>query len=661
MTLKKTSRLQLAGYDEPFEKDSASKKTSIPSQPYVRILPAMTKITEHLQGILDTLPTKTGCYLMKNQDGKVIYVGKAVNLRARVRSYFHATQEHPRTRQLVKHISDIEWIVVGSELEALILEMNLIKKYRPHYNVRLKDDKRYPYIKIHWADPYPKVTVTRHMVPDGGRYFGPYTSVWGVHQTLDLLRRIFPYLTCDREITGTDSRACLYYDIKLCIGPCIGAVTQDEYRQMIKDLESFLNGRTDKIVRRLQLEMQVASEELRFERAAAIRDQLKGIETVIARQKVVFPNDYVDSDVIAMARSDREACMQVFFVRGGKLIGREYFLMEGTDDTPDADVLSEFIKQFYDQVPAVPDQVMLPQELEETRIIEEWLNTKRGGKKIKMLIPKRGQKRDLVKMAAENAADTLNSLQAQWEADTLRQEQALADLQKNLELPEPPNRIECYDISNTQGTAITASMVVFEQGVPKKAHYRRFNIRTVVGPDDFASMEEALRRRFNRWQAAQEIAQTPGKKPDRSFASLPDLLIVDGGKGQLGRAVKVLDEFGLVEKVPVVGLAKREEEIFIPGKSRSLLLPRKSEGLYLVQRVRDEAHRFAITAHRKRRSKLGLASQLDMIPGIGPSRRKALLAYFGSIEEIRKASLAELAAAPKMNANLAEAVKTHLS
>jgi excinuclease ABC subunit C len=621
----------------------------------------MVKVSDHLQGILDTLPAKTGCYLMKNKDGKVIYVGKAVNLRARVRSYFHNNQEHPRTRQLVKNIADVEWIVVGSELEALILEMNLIKKHRPRYNVRMKDDKRYPYIKIHWADPYPKVTVTRNMVSDGSRYFGPYTSVWAVHQTLDVLRRIFPYLTCDREITGEDTRACLYYDIKLCNGPCIGAVSNDEYRQMIRDFESFLNGRTDDIVTRLQGEMNSAADQLQFERAAAIRDQLKAIEAVIERQKVVFPNDYVDSDVIAMARSDLEACMQVFFIRGGKLIGREYFLMEGTDDTPDADVLSEFIKQFYDQVPSIPGQVMLPQAVEETKIIEEWLNTKRDGKKVKMLIPKRGQKRELVQMAAENAAETLGALQAQWQADKHKQEQALAELQENLELSEPPNRIECYDISNTQGTAITASMVVFEQGVPKKAHYRRFNIRTVSGPDDFASMEEALRRRFNRWQAAQETASKPGKKPDRSFASLPDLLIVDGGKGQLSRAVKVLEEYELTERVPVAGLAKREEEIFLPGKARSVLLPRKSEGLYLVQRVRDEAHRFAITAHRKRRSKLGLASQLDAIPGIGPARRKALLGHFGSIDAIRKASPEELAAAPKMNANLAEAVKAHLS
>jgi len=620
----------------------------------------MTLVSEYLQGILDTLPSRTGCYLMKNKAGDVIYVGKAVNLRNRVRSYFHANQEHPRTRQLVKRVADIEWIVVGSELEALILEMNLIKKHRPKYNIRMKDDKRYPYIKIHKSQPYPKVTVTRYMIADGSRYFGPYTSVWAVHQTLDVLRRIFPYLTCDREITGKDTRACLYYDIKLCLGPCINAVSQEEYRQMISDLDAFLSGRTDQVVKRLQLEMEEEAESMNFEHAAAIRDQLKAIDTVVARQKVVFPNDYIDSDVIAMARTDREACMQVFFIRSGKLIGREYFLMEGTDDTPDSDVLSEFIKQFYDQVPTVPGQVMLPEEIQEIRIVEKWLNTKRGGKKVKMLIPKRGPKRALVRMAAENAAETLASLQAQWEADKHRQELALSEIQKSLNLSAPPNRIECYDISNTQGTAITASMVVFEQGIPKKAHYRRFNIRSVIGPDDFASMEEVLRRRFNRWQSAREKAMEPGSKQDRSFSSLPNLLIVDGGKGQLSRAMKVLDQFGLKDSVPVIGLAKREEEIFVPGESCSIRLPKKSEGLYLIQRIRDEAHRFAITAHRKRRSKLGLASQLDTIPGIGPTRRKALLQHFGSIDAIRKASPDELAAIPKMNRSLADAVKSHL-
>ena len=631
--------------------------------PYVKI--ARMEISEHLQGILDTLPTKTGCYLMKNAAGKIIYVGKAVNLRARVRSYFHSDSSHDnKTRRLVDEIADIEWIVVGSELEALILEMNLIKRHRPRFNVRLKDDKRYPYIKIHWGDPYPKVTVTRQMKDDGSRYFGPYTSVWAVHQTLDVLRRIFPYLTCDREITGTDTRACLYYDIKLCTAPCIGAVTQDEYRQMIADLQSFLNGKSDPIVKRLENEMQKASEELRFEKAAAVRDQLKAIQTIIERQKIVFNTDYLDSDVIAMARADGEACVQIFFVRGGKMIGREYFILEGTEETSDTEVMEQFVKQFYTEAANVPEQLMLPQEIEEAKIIGQWLRSRRGGKKVEIRVPRRGQSKDLVKMAAENATETLSALRTQWQADTHKQEQALAEIQQALKLSEPPNRIECYDISNTQGTATVGSMVVFEQGVPSKKLYRRFNVKSVLGaPDDFASMEEVLTRRFKRWQAAQDAStslsgEQPGAKPDASFSFLPDLVIIDGGKGQLGRVVKVLEQFELSEEVPVVGLAKREEEIFFPNKSKPTLLPRHSQGLYLVQRIRDEAHRFAITAHRKRRSKMGLASQLDIVPGIGPTRRKTLLKHFGSIDKIRGASIDELATiVPKY---VAESIKAHL-
>jgi excinuclease ABC subunit C len=618
------------------------------------------EISEYLQGILDTLPTKPGCYLMKNVDGKIIYVGKAINLRNRVRSYFHSDASHDnKTRRLVRKIANIEWIVVGSELEALILEMNLIKRYRPRFNVRLKDDKRYPYIKIHWADPFPKVTVTRQMKDDGSRYFGPYTSVWAVHQTLDVLRRIFPYLTCDREITGTDTRACLYYDIKLCTAPCIGAVNQAEYRQMISDLQDFLNGQSEPIVKRLEKEMAKASEELRFEKAAAVRDQLKAIQTIIERQKIVFNTDYLDSDVIAMARADGEACVQIFFIRNGKLIGREYFILEGTEETSDTEVMEQFVKQFYTEAANVPEQVMLPEEIEEARIIGQWLRSRRGGKKVEIFVPREGQPHELVEMAAENATETLSALREQWQADTHKQEQALAELQQSLKLSEPPNRIECYDISNTQGTATVGSMVVFKQGVPSKKLYRRFNVASIPGaPDDFASMEEVLMRRFRRWLSAQEMEATPGSKPDASFSFLPDLVIIDGGKGQLSRAVKVLDQFGLSEKVPVVGLAKQEEEIFFPNKSKSTLLPRHSQGLYLVQRIRDEAHRFAITAHRKRRSKLGLASQLDSIPGIGPARRKALLKHFGSLDKIREASIDELTTV--VPANVAEVIKTHL-
>jgi excinuclease ABC subunit C len=618
------------------------------------------EISPKIQVILDTAPTKSGCYIMKDADGKVIYIGKAVNLRNRLRSYFHASaQQHLRTRQMVRRIEAIEWIVVGSELEALILEMNLIKKHRPHYNVRLKDDKRYPYVKVHWADPFPKVTVTRQMVDDGSRYFGPYTSVWAVHQTLDVLRRIFPYLTCDRTITGEDERACLYYDIKLCTAPCIGVVSQAGYRQVIDDLCQFLEGRTEAIVSRLQSEMQQAAETLRFERAAALRDQLLAIDKVVERQKIIS-TEYVDSDVIAMARSNGEACVQVFFIRSGKLIGREYFLLEGAEDTPDANVMAEFVKQFYDQTPSVPSQVLLPHEVEEMQIIKQWLGTRRSGQKVEILIPREGLQQELIRMAAENAAETLSALQAQWQADRHRQEEALAALQAALKLSEPPNRIECYDISNTQGTSAVGSMVVFEQGIPRKKHYRHFNIRTVTGPDDFASMEEVLVRRFNRWQAALEAGEVPGKKPDQAFAILPDLLLVDGGKGQLSRAVAVLERFNLRPKIYVASIAKQNEELFIPDQIDAILLPRHSPALFLIQRVRDEAHRFAITSHRKQRTRAGLASRLDSIPGIGPSRRKLLLTHFGSIENIKQASVEDLTTLPGITEQIAQAVKSQL-
>jgi len=621
------------------------------------------EISEKIQGILATLPTKPGCYIYRNTEGNIIYVGKAINLKNRVRSYFHADSSHDnKTRRLVRDITDIEWIVVGSELEALILEMNLIKKHRPKYNIRLKDDKKYPYIKIHWNEPFPKVTVTRNMIEDGSRYFGPYTSAWAVYQTLEVLRKIFPYLTCDREITGNDPRACLYYDIKLCTAPCIGAISQSGYRQMISDLMDFLSGHSEHIVTRIQNDMQKASEEMRFEKAAALRDQLKAIQSVIERQKIVFGSDYKDSDVIAMAREDGEACVQIFFIRGGKLIGREYFILEGTEDTADKEVVSEFVKQFYTEAANIPEQVMLPQEIEERIIISQWLRSKRGGKKVELMVPNEGQPQELVKMAAENASETLKSLRAQWQADAHKQEQALSDLQTALKLSAPPNRIECYDVSHTQGVATVGAMVVFEQGVPAKRLYRKFNIEsTSIGaPDDFASMEEMLTRRFRRWKGSQETEAEVGSKKDEAFSFLPDLIIIDGGKGQLSRVVKVMEQFELLDKVPVVGLAKQEEEIFFPHNSNPLLLPRHSQGLYLVQRIRDEAHRFGITAHRNKRSKLGLASQLDSIPEIGPTRRKALLKHFGSIDKIKEASIEELASVKGMNENAAKNVKANL-
>jgi excinuclease ABC subunit C len=597
---------------------------------------------------------------MKNSSGKIVYVGKAINLRSRVRSYFHTGADHTRkTQRMVFGIADIDFILVESELEALILEMNLIKKHLPEYNVRLKDDKRYPFIKVLWTDPFPKVIVTRQHEKDGSRYYGPYTSVWAVHQTLDLLRKIFQYRSCDRIITGQDPRACLYYDIKLCTAPCIGKINQQDYRQMIDDLCKFLEGHTDPILDRLRGQMQLLSEQMNFEQAAIARDQIMAIEKVVERQKIIS-NREEDSDVIALARSNGEACVQVFFIRNGRLIGREYFILEGTEDEDDSEVVSEFIKQFYSEASHIPSEVLLPNEVEEAVIIQQWLNQQRGGQKVQIRIPRRGTSRDLVKMATENAVETLTALKSQWEADTHKQSQALGELQKALKMQNPPNRIECYDISNIHGTAAVGSMVVFEKGVPNKKLYRRFNIKSVSGPDDFASMEEVLMRRFKRWQSSQD-RHAVGEKADEAFAILPDLLVVDGGKGQLSRAVKVAEGYDNLEGMLIVGLAKEHELIFMPGRDLPVELPRNSQGLYLMQRIRDEAHRFAITAHRKMRKKERLVSRLDQIPGIGSARKKELLKTFGSLDGVRKASVEDLAKVPGITTALAETIHHTLS
>lgn len=616
---------------------------------------------DRLKPILQGIPNKPGCYLMKDKESRVIYVGKAVNLRSRVRSYFHDAANHSRkTAEMVLKIEDIEWIVVSSELEALILEMNLIKRYRPKYNIRLKDDKRYPYIKILWKDPFPKVTVTRRVINDGARYYGPYTSVWAIHRTLDVLRKIFPYLTCDRVITGEDQRACLYDDIKLCLAPCIGRIDAVGYRAMVDDLGRFLQGRTDPIVSRLEQEMEKASEALEYERAGNIRDQLIAIEKVVEGQKVVT-QDKLDTDVIAFARDERDACIQIFFVRRGKLIGTEYFVLDGTREAQDQELVEAFVKQFYTEATHIPSRILLPVEIEEARIIETWLNDRRGGAKVYLKVPRRGAKRDLVTLVAENAAETLASLKAKWEADRSKHVQALSELKEALSLQDPPNRIECYDISNLQGTAAAGSMVVFEQGAPSKKLYRKFTIKNVQGQDDFASMEEILGRRFRRWQIANEEAGKPGGKLDKSFGLLPDLLIVDGGKGQLSRACKILEEHNLKERVPVVGLAKGHEEFHLPDRADPVILPRRSQGLYLVQRIRDEAHRFALRQHRTQRRRGGLASKLDSITGVGPARRKALLKTFGDLEGIRQASLEDLVGISGITLKTAEQIQEALT
>ncbi|HEY4723679.1 MAG TPA: excinuclease ABC subunit UvrC, partial [Anaerolineae bacterium] len=586
------------------------------------------------------------------------------------------------TLRLVSEIADLEWIITETELEALLLESNLIKRHKPHFNIRLKDDKRYPYIKVEWQNAYPKVLTVRKMAQDGARYYGPFTNAGAVYATLDTLRRAFPYLTCDREITGHDKRACLYYDIKLCNAPCIGAVTSDEYRATIDQLCHFLEGKTDEILIDLEHKMAETSEAMQFERAAEYRDQLKALHHIVERQKIISTTTQ-DQDVLAFARTNGDACVQVFLIRQGKLIGREYFVLEGAEDTDVNEVMTEFLTQFYNEAAYIPPEVLLPVEIDvqESDIIAQFLKQKRGTQ-VQLTVPRTGQGAELVKMATENAVETLAALRAQWAADSHKSEQALKELADGIGLTAPPTRIECFDISNTQGTNSVASMVVFVNGIARKSDYRKFNIKTVQGPNDFESMREALQRRFHRYfdakgaarhDAAQQdaahrdaahrdAAHKPGHaaRIDPSFSVLPDLLIVDGGKGQLGIAVEVLQEFDLYGQVPVCGLAKQQEELFLPARPTSILLPRQSQGLFLVQRVRDEAHRFAITAHRARRARTGVASQLDEIPGVGPMRRKKLIKHFGSLDGIRNASVDEIAAVPGIPREVAIAIKEQL-
>lgn len=593
---------------------------------------------------------------MHNLKGQVIYVGKAINLANRVRSYFHASaQENAKTRRLVAEIASLEWIITDSEVEALILEANLIKKYRPRFNVRLKDDKRYPYLKITPED-FPKVLITRRMEQDGGRYFGPYTSTGALRETLDLLRRLFPYRTCDREITGTDAKPCLYFDLKLCLGPCIGAVDRTEYLTMLAQLTEFMEGRTENVMRDLERQIREAAEALHFERAARVRDRLLALRQVTERQKIVT-TAALNQDVIALARDENNACVEVFFVRNGKLLGREYFVMEGGAGADDNEIMTAFLQQFYANAATIPPEILLPAQVAEAAVLQDWLRTQRGDV-VYLNVPHEGAARELLDLAATNATETLTMLKAQWEADKHRNELALQELQTALGLSRAPVRIECYDISTTQGVEVVGSMVVFEHGVAKKSDYRRFKIKTVTGQDDFASMREVLMRRFDRWRRVSS-GELKGTRGSQGWGKLPDLVVVDGGKGQLGVAVEVLQAFELQDQVPVVGLAKRHEELFKPGESHSLVLEPTDPAILLLRRIRDEAHRFAITYHRQRRQKRGLASQLDEIPGIGPVKRRGLLSHFGSLAAIQSASIEELTQVRGISTTLATVIQQY--
>jgi len=621
---------------------------------------------ESLLERVKAVPQRPGVYLFRNERGEVIYVGKAASLRNRMRSYFGAPQSmEPKTRALRGAIADFEYVVTHTEQDALHLEATLVKRHQPFFNVTLKDDKHFPYLKVDLADPWPRIYITRRVEKDGGRYFGPFASASSVRKTLDLTKKLFPWRSCTMTITGNEPRPCLEYYIHRCIAPCTSYCTKEEYDEVIRQTILFLEGRTDEVMRTLRGQMVEASEALEFERAANIRDQITAIERVTETQTVASTKP-VDEDVFGLARQDGEAMVQVLFVRGIKLVGTDHFSLAGAQDVPDGEVLASFLKQFYESSTYVPRRLLLPIDVPERELLAAWLSERRG-KPVELLAPKRGERRRLVEMAQANAREALEQARARWLADTGKTEAALEELQIALDLPEPPRRIECYDISNIQGTNAVGSMVVFIDGKPRPQEYRRFRIRTVQGANDFAMMAEVLRRRFKKASAPAE-REEPAAAGDRqpssrerakaeAWSTLPDLLIVDGGKGQLGAALDVLREAGLEPIVPAAGLAKRNEELFVKDRADPIVLARTSQALYLVQRVRDEAHRFAITYHRGLRQKRSIQSALDAIPGVGPKRKKALLRKFGSVKAVREAPVEEIASTAGFTRSLAERVK----
>jgi excinuclease ABC subunit C len=637
----------------------------------------------------------------------VIYVGKAAKLNSRVRSYFGSAHGmEPKTRALREQIDDFEYIVVGNAGEALLLEATLIKRHQPFFNIRLKDDKRYPYLKIDVQNPWPRVYITRRIEKDGARYFGPYASAGSVRATLDLVKKLFPWRSCTKEITGRDPRPCLDYYIKRCIAPCTAYCTKEEYDAVIEDVILFLEGKSDDVLKRLQRQMEEAAERMEYERAAMIRDQVRALERTVERQMVATTKKE-DLDIYGMHRDGDQACVQVFFVRGTQMIGRDHFIVEGVTGETDAAVLTNFLLQFYESAQYVPKLVVVPVEPEDRETMEELLGEKRGSL-VEVRLPERGEKRRLVELANDNAKEALELMKVKWMADASRTEQALEQLCEELSLPSAPRRIECYDNSNIQGTSPVSSMVVFIDGKPAPNQYRRFRVKTVTGADDFATMAEIMRRRFRRATRLGERSEVRGPRseealaasgdetsevrssrfeealapglaeglapeprealdsdlpsglgsrtPDLALWDLPDLVIIDGGKGQLAAAAMAMRELGVYE-IPVVGLAKRHEEIFVPGEEEPIVLPRGSEALFLVQRIRDEAHRFAITFHRQVRGKSAIQSALDAVPGVGPKRKKALLKKFGSVKAIREADVDEIASTVGFTRALAARVK----
>jgi excinuclease ABC subunit C len=627
---------------------------------------------------LNATPTQPGVYLMKDAAEGIIYVGKAASLRNRLRSYFQTpTGKQPKIQQMISRIADFEYIVTETVSEALILENLLIKQHKPRYNARLKDDKTYPYIKIDLTEPFPQLYFTRRVIADGARYFGPYASAGSVRKTMDLLKKLFPYRSCTKVITGTDDRPCLEYYINRCIAPCTGAASKGEYEEVVRQV-------------------------VQFERAAALRDQVRAIQSVSERQKIASSKDE-NEDVVALAVDQGEVWVEIFNIRHGRVVSRDHFIMEGTEDETESALLTTFVQQFYDSATTVPPSLLVQHPLEDEKLLSGWLSQKRGGT-VSIRVPQRGEKRKLVAMVAENARQGLTQKRLKWLTESDKVFQAQAEVQEALSLPELPRRIECYDISNIQGSNTVGSMVVFEEGRPKNSQYRRFQIKSVEGVDDYSSMQEMLRRRFKHMGNVLAARAQPGadilaveerahhavpdlgtrqlrhrkrryakagpiapEQPEAAAATpkqetwglIPDLVLIDGGKGHLSAALEVFLQLGITN-IPLASIAKQREELFIPHQLEPVLLPRTSQGLYLVQRVRDEAHRFAITYHRQRRSKAAVRSSLDTVQGVGPKRRRELLRHFGSVAQIREATLNEVAAVPGITKALAQRVKDTL-
>ena len=596
---------------------------------------------------LKALPAKPGIYLFKDKEDKVIYVGKAANLNSRVRSYLGAPSNlSSKVQRLVSKIQDFEFVVTNSEQEALILECNMIKKYTPRYNVRLKDNKTFPYFKIDINEDWPRVYITRCVQKDGARYFGPFASAGSVRKTLRLIKKIFPFRSCSKRIEGKDKRPCLDYYIRRCLGPCTGAVEKEEYHDVINQVILFFQGKQELILRELNTKMKAAAQQLQFERAALLRDQINAIEEVIEGQRIA-KTFQGEKDIIGLAQNEKQAYVELFSIRNNKLISQDHFIMEGVKGESPGQIITSFVKQYYASSSYIPPLILLQYPVDEPVVLSQWLEQQRGSR-VKLQVPRRGAKKKLVDTVAENAARGLQlALAKEMKAEVISS--GLQELKQKLHLPKMPRRIECYDVSNIQGALAVGSMVVLEKGWPKPAYYRRFRIKTVSGADDYAMIQETLRRRFKR-----------GLTGEGTWAIMPDLVIIDGGKGQLNAALELRQDFGL-DSIPMVSLAKENEEVFIPDDPKPVNIAKDSPALHILQRARDEAHRFAISYHRKLRHKETITSTLDNIPGIGPRRKKALLKKFGSIQAIKEASSEELSQTEGITSAIAQKVKEYLA